>query len=414
MSFPALKIANANANVRPREDSKYHQMKMGILKILINHYDTLVSPLVTGKISSKDRHNVIRSLTKTFTGMTGKDEHRKKLVADILDTMPLFEGKDVLMRWRRMDFVDSRWVSSVVENGLHEWVFTQIAVENGLPKYIFTPLDGPIPDAAFEAAAAAAAADDTVVAPRTRTVHLVQEPVMKLPTKWNRGSFVNMRVVGPPLSLPNFIKWLQEERHLRISHKDVQIVKEKNIIAYLQDRAAFTTKLATDPSLATFFKTHLLPDRKLKKDSEIIELLFGAIGDDRITRQQKVQNMFALHSNEFKQSDFDWEAISRLFDMSVFMIRSRADYAQKRGDAAATAAVKRGDDNDRLVSTTIFSSRENYKNKPIICIYKCNLAQDAYSEYKIISYSDSLLIPSISHLPVDIQKFIEKVGAGAT
>ena len=87
------------------------------------------------------------------------------------------------------------------------------------------------------------------------------------------------------------------------------------------------------------------------------------------------------------------------------MIRSRADYTQKRGDDAA----RRGDDNDRLVSTVTFAPLENYKNKPIIFIYKCNLAQDAYSEYKIIMYSNLLLIPSISQLPIDVQNFVEKV-----
>jgi hypothetical protein len=233
-------------------------------------------------------------------------------------------------------------------------------------------------------------------------VDLAKEPVQKLPTKWNRGSFVNMRVVGPPLSIQEFTTLLQELMQSSITYKDVQIVKQKNVLAYVQDREAFATKIATDPSLATFFKTHIVPERKLKKDSDVIDVLFA--GDVRM-RQQKVLHLFSLHSNEFRQSDFDWEAISRLFDISILMIRSRADYTQKRGDDAA----RRGDDNDRLVSTVTFAPLENYKNKPIIFIYKCNLAQDAYSEYKIIMYSNLLLIPSISQLPIDVQNFVEKV-----
>lgn len=392
-AHPAISIAPPPSARKPK-NKQWYQTRMGILQLLLQHYDTLVHPLMSDD-NKTNNAALISALLPTFKGITGNDERMKRMVYNILEQLPLSEGKDALLRWRRMQFADSRWVSASIHDHGKEWVFSQIAVEHGLASHVLRPPKGPVYNNTFVRNAREVC--ETNIEPSMRLIVDLNKG-QELPSKWRRKSFIDMRVFGDTsVEMTSFVSWLAQVVHNPISYRDVDTARRNNILAHANDLELFKSKL-NDPSLATFMKNYVDRSTKLKSIEDVLHMM----GDSIQKMKTMVLEVLRNHGSHLAPCDYDWEAVSRLFDINIFMIRSRAEYRKKTDD------VKRGDDNDRIVTSTLFG-RPKLKNKMILFIYKDNSVAAVRSSYKLIGDKDGRVLFDVDRLPADIQKLLNDV-----
>lgn len=391
LAYPALRVSNAHRvyDDQNDEEAKWHSTKMTILKILIDHYDTMVAPLTRGTKS-------LDALMRKFVKITGDNVDRQRRVYNILEQMPLWEGRDALVRWRRMDFTDSRWTSTVVHSEHKQWVFTQVAVENGLPEWIFTPRAGPIPDPLYMSRDASSYDGDVVRAKKPTVPSFLvasgDDDFDQLPSKWRNKAFSTSRVINKAINIANMVKWLSEMTLIPLTYGEVEYSRRRHIVDLTRDERELKM-LMGDASVATFFKDYAKTGSKLKNVDDVIQLISA--------KKVNVWEIVNTHRNELQVCDRDWKIISLLLDITVLMIRSRV---KERG---AVEGAKRGDNADLLTSSSLYPAKE-WKNRPVILIYKDTPATAKYSTYKAIVDAKGVVFhPLGAKLPTKVRDTIE-------
>lgn len=410
LAYPAIRLQEKNISPFTSQDEKWHSAKQGVLKILIDHYDTLVRPLI---IDQAPRHKILHTLLKTFRGMTGSDKQRKSMIYHILEQMPLFEGKEMLQRWKRMDFIDRKWIISTIQETNNEWIFTQLAANHGLPDYILYPQNGPLPNKKYMAQNAIVReiesvanlkskptdGEDVMIPPTAKGTHEL------LPSKWRVKSFAEMKVViGDELTLLVILQWLSKNTRIPLSERELRIAREYTIVSYAQQKERFAM-LMMDPSICNFLKRHLVKNKVLKSADEVVAEMFKNSSETFTHRKNKLAEVFKTHGSNIDLSDADWEVMSKFYGITIFMIRNRAIYTKRTEEKASKP---RGDDNDRIVSAQVFFARD-WKIRPMILIYKDSNLTSAKSSYRHIIYKGSPFIQTCANLPDDIINVLKKI-----
>ena len=390
LAYPAIRVSNRHTNIGA-EDVKWHSTKMTILKMLIDHYDTLVA---------SSRSKSLEALMRRFVKITGDNVERQKRVYNILEQMPIWEGRDALVRWRRMDFTDARWTSSFIRSERKQWVFTQVAVQDGLPEWIYTPRAGPIPDPLYAPRGREGEGDEKNKE-KEKDIARAQKPSAppfliargdkefeQLPSKWRNKAFSTSRVIDKAIVIADIVAWLSTMTSIPLTYGEVEYSRRRHIKDLTKDERELKL-LMGDASVATFFKDY----SKLKSVDEVIRLVMSGKVD--------VREMLDTHRRALQVCDIDWQVISLLLDITVLMIRSRV---KERG---AGEGAKRGDNADLLTSSSLYAAKE-WKTRPVILIYKDTPATAKHSTYKaIVDAKGTFFHPMGATLPKKLQETIE-------
>lgn len=405
--YPAIRINTETPKIRDK-DRQWYQIKMAVLDVIIKHYDTLVEPL--NKREPREQRNI---LVKTFKKLTDpvisgskktKDvdairreaKEREAIVYAVLEQMPLREGYDAILRWRRMDYADPKWVSDNIHENKRYWEFSQLAVAEGIPGYVISRESH------------RDEVKNVVIEPKTANIPVLKfvvkgsdTEVTQLPTKWRTESFAKFKILKTKYSKDTFSKlteWLSAHTSVPVTWKDVQYIAERQLINQLSSSGEPRKTLLKDNSILHFLKTRLNPSLNLKNAAEITE----ALGSDP---RRTLTRVFAAHASELWPSDDYLAVMAKLLDMTILLI-GRAAYSSK------TQERGRGNDSDRIVSSTIFTgSSDNWKDRPIIFLYKESASADpSHTIYRaVLDNYDTFYNPTYHHLDNDVQKLVNAV-----
>jgi hypothetical protein len=397
--YPAIHVSSV-PGIR-EQDRRWHHVQSAVLKIIIEHYNTLVEPL--NARPPKEQRDV---LVRTFRGLvnpgTPGAADREAVVYHVLEQMPLREGLTAILRWKRMGYEDPLWTSAGIYDKNGYWEFTQFAVEEGIPGYVM-PFDQD-----------AQTGDDRKqpeYVPTKQTggpappTFIADSNLKPLPSKWQQGSFTEFKILNNAYkhdSITKLTEWLSTRTLVPVSWHDVRHVTEIQLIKRLSRTETHGT-LLTDVSVLHFLRTRLNPLKQLKNAAEVRATL------EAVT-QDKLVGLFSSSAAALWPCDIHLAVIAKLLDISIFLI-GRAAYK-----SSAQEQRTRGQLNDRIVSSALFVGSKGWRDKPIIFMFKASAAANAeHTVYHAVRpNTGTFLQPSYHQLADDVKKVIDAVHAAST
>ena len=398
-SFPAIRFTTLNRTT-PSVQVTYNRYQQIIWKVIIDQYDSLVYPLI-------GRKDMLQVLVNTFKALPDKD-----LILKILSTMPLAEGKDTMIRWRRyamgMAMADIEWASETVHDYENEWVFTQVAVQSGsVPEYIYNPPNGPI--AVMQKKTERIIQGTQPTKPKHATPSFLDTTnASQLPSKWRRGSFTYFKVVGNEYtddSIKQLVKWLSDKTLIPISYQEIDVARRKEAVKRMLTKSDDIQKsVVGDASMFNIMRTGMYPNRAPFKNA--VELLAVFNAESSQNRQAVITTFFQTHGDIIWPCDMDLVVLAHFLDISIFSIHSRSTYKSKK------EAAKRGDDADRMATSSLMVGSKDWQSRPIIMLYMIKELTSSHASYHaVVDKSGKFYFDSINDLPEDIRNLIETAHA---
>lgn len=392
------------------KEKQWFQLKDAVSKLIVEHYDTLIVPLIPSIKKTGSRKFMLDTLLRTFATLPHKQE-----VYAILQQMPLSEGKEAILRWRRVGStieLDARWMSKVIHDNKTEWIFTQVAVAmGGLPDYILNPRSGPVLDVRFSKdlrEVVLPAKPPTIVATPT---FLDDSKKSQLPSKWRRGSFTECKILeGADYNIDSFkqfVSWLSNKIMVPVQYVDIDLARRKDMLNRMMNPSEQSNLLA-DPSIAVNMFAKLITGKLMKNEKELLAA-FNKPDLNAMQRKRMLSDFFLGHGHHIWPGDIDLNIMSRLMDISILNIHSRLEYRKGKDNA------KRGNDNDRLVSSSFMRGSAKWESRPIIILFKMATATALHNTYRpVVLKNGTFVNESLQKLPVDIQNFLAAHVAAAT
>lgn len=385
-----------------RLEFEWIQLQRMIGKIITQHYDSLVVPILRMTSVRKDRVNI---LMNTFPAYPDK----KRLRAAI-EEIPFEQGKENVIRWVRLVGYDTKFpfFDDVVHSaGKDQWMFSQRVVDTGLPNEIVTPVkkNGHRPrqyvrdDTAQSAPFEKPAAKDDGALPTMIVETAVDKK--KLPSKWTQirnyeWAKYNMYVVKSYTRnhVRELFEWLARKVGTPIFWGDIQFMKAKYVTGSLMDENSMLLVLE-DPCIAREWSLQF-GISSLKTPKQLWERGFSKTGRDQL----KAMWDDIMRSNNLWAGDIDFFAAARLIDVTI-MVLHRSRYGVKE--------AKRGDLSDLATSSSLYTrvyTMSHIRNRPICMFYKDN--EPDHAVYSAITDQKGVfLFSSLFDCPEDIQKLIE-------
>lgn len=404
-AYPAIKIPHP---IRKQDDDDHVQrLKRFIVQRLITHYDTLIQRYIGDKRSTilrkLEEKLFAKLMKKGAKPMNAADEaHIKQIISIILEQIPLDEGLGAIVRWQRMDLADLQWVSTAIKEDHGAYVFTQVAVESGLPDYIYKSRSGPVPDQRFTAVSEIVT-NASAAGPAFAFIHCDDNTETKpLPTKWRSvPELQNYKILQgndyAKTTVPQLVEYLARRTYMPIAFTDVARLRNGDIIKRVGTGNALEP--LTDTSIMMFLKSY--PKSLTARTIEGIVKTFGKTLEERSTT---VTNALNRHGDSMWSGDLDLTAIAKLFDITVFVIR-RSSYGKAAGND------KRGDEADRVASSSMFIGSTNWEERPVIFLSKDSNSPKHSTYHAVVDGQNNFYFPTTYQLPSNVQKVLHAVYA---
>ena len=370
-----------------KTSNKWFQVQNEVGKELLMHYETLVQPLF-----GKSRTEVIKTLMKTFPKLD------KSLLQTTLEEMPLNEGKEAISKWIRLIGIEKNaqtyYNDRLIDNG-NEWVFSQTKVDNGIPKQIIYPKLNIIQNDVIE--------DYSIKEKELEEIPLMLRYVQQitLPTKFGKLSNVykiNITDKYEKDSLSKFLEWLSIKMNRPIKWIDVESGVYGNIIKSLEIEETGVEIFKQDSIMSAFSlyyqKTYKSPEMLWEKKL------------NKLTHDERVQVFTEiLKENLLWPSDFEIYNIAKLLNINILMIH-RAESGITKGEI-----IKRGDINDRIISSSFIKASNDWKSQVLLILYK-NKSEDDHNVYNVISTNgidgNLIFLFELDSLPIEFLNLIKE------
>jgi hypothetical protein len=399
-SFPAIRVTHGHSFGSTVKDRQIYQVRQAITKTLLEHYDTLVVPLLK-------RKDATATLMNTFKALIHGSKDYSKYVRQVLETIPYKEGRDAILRWQRMGYADPEWTSDVIKTQQNARVFTQVAVEapGGIPDYVISPPIGHV--------VMPSPLDGPALEPVINHIEDVPEflkvadNLIDLPTKWRSRSFKKFQIIDNEYKRDSFeqlVTFLSKMTGITLVRSEIDRARKTHVLNVMKAprNRVQQEKLLSDISLFAFLSSHYSIGRKFKSVKELLD----HIGTDT-NRDRNMAKVFAESEERLWPTDIDMAYLSKLLDITIFVIR-RADYNSKDDKNK-----KRNDEDDRMVSSTILVGSDNWQRRPVVFLYKeSKKVSTQFSVYKAVVNGKSMFYnTSFDELPTDVQDTMVAVHA---
>jgi len=386
---------------------KWFSIQHSVGKVLLDHYETLVKPLL--KFSRK---KIILTLINTFLKNPNKD-----IIQVVLEEIPLYQGKEGIAKWIRNIGLDLRsqvYYSNYVQdsNKNKEWVFSQNAVETGLPKYVIVPYSGFRPsielgnDGLYEYDTKEKIKLDKKIPELLKKDESIE--LKKLPSKWTvvrNSEWENFLILKKSSYektwIPELFEWIAEKLHISLSWKEVLNIRFKHLSAYISelylDKNSYLLVLE-DPLLLKLWNKVL---KKSNKNAEDIWKTLSLMNNSE--RIKKWKELYSNYKNELLwPMDIDISICSKLLNCNILVIFNRIKHGE-------TVDEKRSNIENLYKSSQFFYNHntKNYKILPFIILYKIKTKD--YNEYYALIHNknDEFLYDSMSIMPDEINKLVD-------
>jgi hypothetical protein len=383
-----------------RTEQEWMQLQRMIGKLIVQHYDSLVVPILRASSVRKERVSV---LMNTFPSFPDK----RKLRAAI-EEIPFESGKENIIRWMGLIGYDDKFPFS--DDSIHsmktEWMFSQRAVDNGLPSELVSPVkkNGYRPQKEIGAAQNAPYEKRREGVDGTALPHMLVESAVdkkKLPSKWTQiknyeWAKYHMYVVRDYKRehVRELLEWIARKIGAPIFWGDIQYRKANYVTAALMDEPSMTVILE-DPSIAHEWAARF-GRANLKTPKLLWDRGFAKSNRDEL----KTMWDAIMRSGGLWAGDLDFFVAAKLMDISI-MILHRSRYGVKE--------AKRGELGDLATSSSLYTlkySMSHVRSRPICILYKDTETDHAvYSA--ITDQKEVFLFSSLFDCPEDIKKLIE-------
>ena len=361
---------------------KWFQIQNDVGKELLMHYDTLVLEVM------KQPTRILR-IRKLMNSFPNRD---KNILQAVLEEIPFSYGKDAISKWLSLINIDKTaktyYDNNVVDNG-KEWIFSQTRIDNGIPKTILYP------KVTFEK-------KDIVEDYNVKEKELEKMPKMmkfvkreNLPGKWGKLSkSYNINIIESYTkdSIEDLFNWISIKINKRASWDDIKKASLSQILDTLRTKEQ-GIKLLKEDTFMTAFSDYF-------KKEKTPELLWSK-HLDKLSYDERTNIILQLFQKELiLPNDFDIRNMAKLLNINIFLIH-RAD----SGDAKQLV-LKRGDINDRLISSSFFKAFDNWKSQTLLMLYK-----NSQSVYNVISSQtfdkNDIILFEINSIPKELDIVIK-------
>lgn len=382
-------------------DTEWVQVQRMVGKVLIQHYDSLVAPLLQQKSTRKDRIDILMNTFPAFPN--------KRRLRAVFEEMPFENGKEAMMTWVRLVGYESMFPFFADDAKLvkGEWIFSQRAVDVGLPSEVMIPVKKnghrPRNEILDNKAERIPFTKQDVVNVAEVVPDMIKEVAVdkkKLPSKWTQirnyeWSKYYMYVVKRYTRdcCKELIEWIGKQLGIPIFWGDIQYMKSKYVIGALFDEPS-ALMLLEDPSFAQEWAMKL--GKSMKTPKQIWDR-----GLSKLTREDAVTMWKDIAENgRLWPADIDIFVAAKLMDVTI-MVLHRSKYG--------AGAAKRGDIEDLATSSALYTLKydmTHVRNRPICILYKDT--ESDHSVYSAITDQKGVfLFSSLFDCPLDIKKLVE-------
>jgi hypothetical protein len=354
-----------------KKDRAWYQMQHGVGKILVQHFETLVQPLL-----SRSRADRIRVLMNTFPSLP-----RKQLQV-ILEEVPLEDGKDAVLRWIKQLHIEDRMraytTTDVLEDpARNQWVFSQAAVEHGLPWSRLQARQGPRVAEAHNPLETFVAYPVSPVAPATPSFLKEQGASWKaLPSKFSqirnyqwKSYQMLVREEYHPEWMQELCSWLATQLGMMVEWSEVVYARNATMAKLVQDKA-WVLPILEDPSVLAAWADQ--SGLKLRNAEDAWTRVLSKMPP--LQRRQEWLTAVSK-SAHIKPNDLDVFVMSQLFQLNILVL-SRGGYGGKAtGD-------KRGDMEDLFHSSYLHLAGKAWETCPLIILHKDT--SKTFAKYSVI------------------------------
>ena len=408
-SIPIIKIydhvlsINNQNDKNDKESIKWYNTQLGIAREILKYYDTLITP----KLLSKTRTERIGILMNTFPKLP------KNIVQVTLEELPLEYGKEELSKWISA-FANKQVYEIFISDAIFhdkkhkQWIFSQIAIDNGLPDYIIYPPSGPQPKKELNIKITDASQikfdkgkNSNLGISREMPSMLSENKITKeeLPSKWTllKSSWLSFSILHSnnysKTLLPELVSWLGKSVKIDINWNDILLMRNKYIFDLLKKKIGVEL-LMNDPSLLETWNDHI--SKKYKTGTLLWDKYIS-----KDVNKAKLEWVELSKSNKLYPMDLDLYILSKLLDIAIFLIHRSKNNKKE--------VAQRGGIEDLFKSSTLFVGSKNWKNRPIIILFKEN--EEKFNTYHGVinsemKYSD-YIIPTIAYIQDDIKELIK-------